>query len=212
MLSPFQEKLARLFLGLPEAANFALAGGAALIFWQEIKRTTQDLDFFGPLAEEVRPVVGSFLARLQDEGLQAEIVSSSPAFARIIVHSPEGEEVLVDVGRDYRLRPPEETAIGRVLSLEELAADKLLALFGRAEPRDFVDVFFLARRFGLSAMMEWAKEKDAGFDPYRLALGIGRLESLPRTEFKIDETTFREMLDFYHRLRAELIRRSVSSE
>ena len=49
-----------------------------------------------------------------------------------------------------------------------------MALFGRAEARDFVDVFFLARRFGIRAMLDWAREKDAGFDPYRLALGLGR--------------------------------------
>ncbi|MGQ9779062.1 MAG: nucleotidyl transferase AbiEii/AbiGii toxin family protein [Bacillota bacterium] len=210
MLSPFQKHLARLFLGLPEAANFALAGGGALVFRGETPRTTRDLDFFGPFKEEIRPVVQSFLARLRAEGIAVEVVNSSPTFARLLVRSREGEEVVVDIGHDYRWRKAEESEIGRVLSLEELAADKLLALFGRAEARDFVDVFFLARRFGFPIMLNWAKEKDPGFDPYRLALGIARLEELPRAEFAIDEPTYKEMRAFFRQARAELIVRTFA--
>jgi predicted nucleotidyltransferase component of viral defense system len=36
------------------------------------------------------------------------------------------------------------------VSLEELAADKLLALFDRAQARDFLDVRALIERFGLA--------------------------------------------------------------
>ena len=208
-LSSLQIRLAILFLSLPEAANFALAGGAALAFHRIIQRTTRDLDFFGTLAEEVQPVAESFAKQLRAEGFLAEPIGSSPVFVRLLVRDEGGEEVLVDIGMDYRLRPPEETGIGRVLSTEELAADKLLALFGRAEARDFVDVFLLARRFGTPAMLEWAGEKDKGFDPYRLALSMGRLESIPRGEFEVNDAVFQEMLICYRRLCAELIERAT---
>ena len=178
-------------------------------FHRIIQRTTRDLDFFGTLAEEVQPVAESFARQLRAEGFLAEPIGSSPVFVRLLVRDEGGEEVLVDIGMDYRLRPPEETGIGRVLSTEELAADKLLALFGRAEARDFVDVFLLARRFGTPAMLEWAGEKDKGFDPYRLALGLGRLESIPRGEFEVNDAVFQEMLIFYRRLCAELIERAT---
>ena len=64
-----------------------------------------------------------------------------------------------------------ETTIGPARSPEELAVDKLLALFGRAAPRDYVDVFFLARQHGIDNMLTWAPEKDGGFSPYFLAEG-----------------------------------------
>lgn len=204
-LTPLQRHLARLFLSLPAAAHFALCGGAALVFRQAVPRVTKDLDFFGTLLEEVRPAAKSFLKRLGEEGLQTEIVSTSPVFVRLRVRDAGGEEVLVDIGSDSRLREPELTEIGRVLTLEELATDKLLALFGRARARDFVDVFFLARRFGIRAMLAWAREKDPGFDPYHLALGLGRFESLPRAEFEVGEEIFLEMADFFRALSAELI-------
>jgi hypothetical protein len=48
------------------------------------------------------------------------------------------------------------------LSLEELAVDKLLALFDCAQARDFVDAA-LVERFGLGRLCELASEKDSGF-------------------------------------------------
>ena len=85
----------------------------------------------------------------------------------------------------------------------------MLALFGRAEARDFVDVFFLARRFGIRAMLDWAGEKDPGFDPYRLALGLGRFESLPRGEFEVEDGTYVEMASFFRTLRDMLVEEAV---
>jgi hypothetical protein len=38
---------------LPEAQNFALAGGAALIVRRDVNRLTRDLDFFAESAEAV---------------------------------------------------------------------------------------------------------------------------------------------------------------
>jgi len=51
MLSPLQERVARIVGGLVEAEGFALAGGAALIVRGDVDRQTRDLDFFGPSAE-----------------------------------------------------------------------------------------------------------------------------------------------------------------
>ncbi len=50
-----------------------------------------------------------------------------------------------------------------MLSLDELAADKVLALFGRAEARDFVDVAALLPRYGWVRLCDLAAEKDTGF-------------------------------------------------
>ena len=50
---------------------------------------------------------------------------------------------LVDLAWDARLRPAQLSPYGPVLDRDELAADKVLALFGRAAPRDFVDLYRL---------------------------------------------------------------------
>lgn len=46
MLSLLQRQILDVVGGLPEAARFALAGGAALILRGTVERGTNDLDFF----------------------------------------------------------------------------------------------------------------------------------------------------------------------
>lgn len=109
-----------------------------------------------------------------------------------------------------RLRDAEPSTLGPVLSLEDLAADKLLALFGRAEARDFVDVFLLCHRLSTRQVLGWAGKKDPGFDPYVLATMIGHIGRHDRREFELDDAAYREMALFYAELRATLIADTLS--
>lgn len=57
MLTPLQRDIASIVGGLPEAKQFALAGGAALIARGDVDRLTRDLDFFGPSTTEVDQLI-----------------------------------------------------------------------------------------------------------------------------------------------------------
>lgn len=209
MLTDLQQRVARLFLSLVEAQRFALAGGAALVVRGDVERRTEDLDFFAPAAEDVRLAADAFRLALDEEGLHNRVIRSGPAFARLVVEADDGQSVLVDLGYDHRMRAAERLDIGPVLSLEELAADKLLALFGRAEARDFVDVHALAQRLSVDAMLGLAQEKDAGFDVYVLATMLDSLDRHQRDEFDVGDDEFERLRRFYRELRASLIERSV---
>ncbi len=211
MLSPLQERLVRLFFSLPDTADFALAGGSALVYRAVVDRSTRDLDFFVPIQGVVRSTSERFEARLVSEGFQFRVVRSAPSFVRLVVSQGQ-DEVVVDLGYDFRLHDPERTAIGNVLSLPDLAADKLLALFGRAEARDYLDVYHLAQRFSTDEMLSWAKAKDPGFDEYVLATMLGHIDRHDRREFEADEATFAALTDFFSELRATLIARSVGGK
>lgn len=50
-----------------------------------------------------------------------------------------------------------------MLHPDDLAADKLLALWARARPRDFYDVHALLDRYDSQRLLELASAKDAGF-------------------------------------------------
>ncbi len=204
MLTPLQQRLARTFLALPEAAEFALAGGAALVTRGVVERPTQDLDFFTPDAQAVRLAVDALVAVLARDGLQVSVIRGGPSFARLAVDDGR-EEVLVDLGYDHRLRPSEPSPLGPVLALEELAADKTLALFGRAEARDFVDVQALAERLGIERLLALAAEKDRGFDRYVMASMLGRFERLAPREFGLDGDAFERLATFVRALRRQLL-------
>jgi hypothetical protein len=46
VLTPLQQRIARLVASLPEAEGFALAGAGALVVHGYIDRQTRDLDYF----------------------------------------------------------------------------------------------------------------------------------------------------------------------
>lgn len=69
---------------------------------------------------------------LQEAGLFVRYVQVSPGFARLIVEGDD-ESTELDLGADARLFPAEAAEPAPMLSGEELAVDKVLAIFGRAE-------------------------------------------------------------------------------
>jgi hypothetical protein len=71
---------------------------------------------------------------------------------------------VVEAAHDARIREAVQLSFGRVLHPDEVAADKTLALFGRAAARDLVDVAALSARYPLEWLCELTAEKDAGFD------------------------------------------------
>jgi hypothetical protein len=79
-----------------------------------------------------------------------------------------------------------------VLHPDDLAADKTLALWARARPRDFLDVQALLDRYGPDRLLELAAAKDSGFtiatflDALR---AIARLGSADWAEDGIDPDT-----------------------
>ncbi|HVC24446.1 MAG TPA: nucleotidyl transferase AbiEii/AbiGii toxin family protein, partial [Acidimicrobiales bacterium] len=107
MLSPLQERVARIVAGLAEAEGFALAGGAALIVRGDVDRRTRDLDFFGPSAVAVDRLVPAAEQALLDDGLRVRREIDHSGFARLLVDDGE-DRTEVDLGSDARLFPVEE--------------------------------------------------------------------------------------------------------
>ncbi|MGH8991181.1 MAG: nucleotidyl transferase AbiEii/AbiGii toxin family protein [Acidimicrobiia bacterium] len=192
MLTPLQERIATIFAALPEASDFALAGGAALIVRGDVDRETRDLDFFATTPAAVNRLLPRFEEALEEAGMAVEHQQVSHGFVRLEV-SASGDQTTVDLCYDSRIRPAESSRLGPVMAGEELAAGKLLALFSRALARDFVDVHHLARLYGFERLCELAVEKDPGFDLAALADALGAIRRLSRSEFDVDDVTFERL-------------------
>jgi hypothetical protein len=151
---------------------------------------------------ELLPVLDE---RLRDAGLQVERRQAQAGFARLAV-SDDTESTEVDLCYDVRLRPADTTGIGAVLAPEELAADKMLAFFSRALPRDLIDLHALSLRFGFDRLCELAAEKDTGFNLQALADALGSTRRLPADAFEVRNPEFvRELLGWAERERARII-------
>ena len=185
MLTELQRRIARVVSGLPEAGDIALAGGGGLISHGIVDRATQDLDFFGTSIEAVDDLAAAAIRALRAEGLDVTIQQQTSGFVRLEVRAGH-EATEVDIGADARIRPAEAGPLGAILTVEELAADKLLALFGRAQPRDFVDVAALEAHIDLERMCELASEKDPGFSVEVLREMLGSFSRLSPQDFDLD--------------------------
>jgi len=193
VLTPLQRHIASIVGGLPDAQQFALAGGAALIARGDIDRLTRDLDFFGPSAVEVDQIIPIVERALREAGLSVHRVREGSGFYRFEV-SQAGDVTEVDFGADFRLLPIEQGPLGPTLAGEELAINKVLAVFGRAEARDFVDLSALTKRYGLEHLMQRASEKDPGFDTQVFTEMLTRFERLPRDEFEISDQEYQRLV------------------
>lgn len=189
---------------LPEADTVALAGGAALIVRGVVDRSTRDLDFFATTPDEVNRLLPPLEKLLIKEGFEVQRIQVSDGFARLVVSS-ESDTTTIDLAWDARRFPPEQTEAGPVLSGEELAADKLLALFGRAAARDFIDVAALLPHYGLQRLCELSAEKDPGFDRSVLADMLATFDRLPRADFEVDDEEFERLRSLTMRLRQQLL-------
>jgi hypothetical protein len=81
------------------------------------------------------------------------------------LHVVGPEELIVEMAIDSAAsRPPVVSILGPTFDPRELAGRKLVALFNRAESRDFSDVFVLAQHFRKDDLLVFAEEIDPGFD------------------------------------------------
>lgn len=204
-ITAFQEDVARTFFDLPESKGFLLAGGAALIALGAVERLTDDLDFFAAREEGNVPAAKvSFIDGCRTRGWETVIIWENDEFVRLSVIS-SNDRIEVDLGIDASLLlPPTVTFLGPTIGLEENAGRKTLALFGRAAPRDFVDVFNLAQRFGKLKLLELAAERDLGFDRRVFGQIVRMVNQINARQFPLDEDSVPDLVTFFNDWAEEL--------
>jgi hypothetical protein len=84
---------------------------------------------------------------LRGAGFEVRIVRAAPGFARLAV-TRGLDQTEVGLAADARLFPSEPGPLVRSLTGRELAVDKVVAVFGRAEARDFVDLMAVEKNMG----------------------------------------------------------------
>ena len=169
----------------PRLADFYLTGGTALAAYYLGHRVSDDLDFFA-FAEPDRQFLHAFA-----NTIQREIDAANARYERLhdrsmFFYQLPGGILKVEFARyPFRqLEPPMARPGIRVDSLRDIAANKLMAILERFEPKDFVDLYFVLQQRELDAIRKDAQQK-FGHAIGDLFLGgelakIGRLSALPR--------------------------------
>jgi hypothetical protein len=177
-LTDFQRRLLRLIAENRIAAGESYVAGAAAL--NELiggSRISRDIDLFHDSDEAVSASWDADRRVLERQGLQVQVLRERSAYVEAEV-SEEGESVRMEWARDsaYRFFPlVRHDELGLVLHAFDLATNKVLALVGRLEVRDWVDVIHCAERLQPLGYLAWAASgKDPGFGPAAILEHAGR--------------------------------------
>jgi hypothetical protein len=166
-LTELQARLLRL-LAANRSPDSYLAGATVIHQVAETPRFSQDLDFFHDLEASVAQSAAADAATLAAAGYHVRWLLRTPLFHRAVV-AAAGEEVRLEWAQDtaFRFFPVESDPIcGYRLHLADAAVNKLLALAGRQEVRDLVDILHLdAHGLSVGALAWAACGKDPGYTP-----------------------------------------------
>jgi hypothetical protein len=171
-VTPFQRTLCRLLAADRRARGDSyVAGGVALSVALHAQRVSRDLDLFHDTTEAVAATWDADRKTMESNGYTVAPVRERPGFVQATV-SLHGDALLVEWVHDsaYRFFPlVEDHDLGLTLHPFDLATNKVLALIGRVEVRDWVDVLTCDQRLQPFGYLAWsACGKDPGFSPASL--------------------------------------------
>jgi hypothetical protein len=154
-----------------------VAGAAALNELLNAPRVSRDVDVFHDTERAVDASWSADRKLLEGSGFVVHLVRERSSFVEAEVRRG-ADSVLLQWVRDsaYRFFPLLEHAeLGLVLHPFDLATNKVLALVGRLEVRDWVDVVECSERLQPLGYLAWAASgKDPGFSPLAILEQAGR--------------------------------------
>lgn len=184
-LTPIQRAVARI-LAVNRSADSHLAGGAALHFAPNSKRYSNDLDYFHDSVERVATAFQSDRDELARNGFSVEIEMNQPGYLRALVsHGTDRTKIEWAHDSAWRFMPAiRDPDVGFRLHPIDVAVNKVLALAGRDEPRDFLDILYINREVLHLGPLCWAAAgKDPGFSPSSLLELLKRRGRYRREDF-----------------------------
>lgn len=147
-------------------------------------RLSRDLDIFHDTIAAVDRSWEADRSILERSGYALRLIRRRPGYVEAVVTQP-AQSVVMEWARDsaFRFFPlVEDDALGLTLHPFDLATNKVLALVGRLEPRDWIDAIDCHERLQPLGYLAWAAcGKDPGFTP------AGILEQARRTSRYTDE-------------------------
>lgn len=186
-LAAFQRDICRIIAAERVSRGVSyIAGGSALNMV-----TSRDIDIFHDLSSAVEASWEADREVLESLGFMVTPVRLRAGYAEAIV-SKVNEQVTLQwtAGSAFRFFPLiEHEDFGLTLHPFDLASNKVLALVGRLEVRDWVDLLARHRTIQPLGYLAWAASgKDPGFSPAGIIEHASR--SARYTQIEIDSLTF----------------------
>jgi hypothetical protein len=180
-LGDFEKTVLRLLAANRNPESY-VAGATVFLRREDSHRQSRDIDVFHDTVQSLRAAVTKDAAVLEQNGYVLSWTDTQEMIQRATVsragHSTKLEWVYDSAFRFFPILPDDD--LGFVLHPLDGATNKLLALAGRGELRDYLDVLFLDRNVLSLGALAWAAcGKDTGFTPQFLIEEAQRLAHYP---------------------------------
>lgn len=163
-LYPFQDEIFQCF----QTDQFYLSGGTCLSRFYYHHRFSEDLDFFfdGFLfpKDEFEIAVRETINRISEK-FKTEITMSGDYFKRGFVYKDEVAMKIEFIFENYRSIGQREKVNNILIdSKENIATNKLTAVYDRKTAKDFFDLYYLLREIDFEQVAAWAELKVVPLD------------------------------------------------
>ncbi len=182
IITPIQENFLKAFFDSSLATFFFLTGGTALAEYYLKHRKSEDLDLF-TLDQKLKfDFVNAEVLKIA-KSLNFKIINqvSTGTYLQFIFKG-HADILKVDLVKDVPVQFGKIKNIRGVFidSIENIAVNKLLAIFGRTDAKDFIDLYFLfkEKKFEFDDLYIKAKKKDVGLNEFYLANMLAEAEGL----------------------------------
>lgn len=211
ILTAYQIKILKIFFASKFGKQFFLTGGTALAAFYLGHRQSNDLDFF-TLKE---------FDSLQLEKVIAEIAQETFSNVKTKVKTSDYYEIYLENRKENWVQRLDFIKEQKVLfgkrkvvdgiyidNLENIASNKILTIYGRLEPKDYLDLYFIFKQTNLNftKLFKKTKQKDTGLHEFyfaNLIAEVAKLKHFPKTlkPFSKDK-----LVDFYLQLSQKMLK------
>ncbi len=207
ILTPLQKELLSALFSDPWFRRyFYLTGGTALSAFYLYHRLSDDLDFFSH-DTELAPVPKLLGGAAKKLNIEFKPVQTAPGFMRFFLGEQLKIDVVADVG--FRVGAPELIEDYMVDSFKNIAINKVCALLGRLDAKDYIDLYFILHheKLDIFELLSLAQKKDAGLEPFVWASLIADVERLTLLPRMLKPVSLKELKKFYLALRDQILDR-----
>jgi hypothetical protein len=195
-ISPAQAEVLRV-IAANRSPDSYLAGATIVHRKPDSPRTSLDLDFFHELEDSIAVAGEADAKALTEAGYDLQWLLRTPTFYRAIVTAKERDALKIEWAQDsaFRFFPVQKDELcGYRLHDADAATNKVLALAGRNEIRDLVDVLYLHEHYlSLGALIWAACGKDPGYTPEFLLDQASRHTA--HTQHELDHLLLQQPID-----------------
>lgn len=186
--------------------NFYFTGGTALSIYYLKHRYSEDLDFFSKDLFDNRIILN-----IVEEWSKKYHFKIQSSFIEIVYRFnltfPQGYVLNLDFAHyPYKtISPPMQKNGLFINSLRDIATNKLLTINQRTDVKDFVDLYFLLKKFTIWDLIEGVRVKfRMGTEPLILAVDLLKVEDFNHLPKMIKKLNL-ETLKVFFRKKAELL-------